>query len=89
MDAIDDILIANNIANSANGEKTESYNYIWTWQDAAGEIQKNLEPARSGDTASIFSGTSLYQVGAKDEPISIFGLRCSPMGFCQTDTTTQ
>lgn len=36
LDAIDDILIANNIVHSANGKKTESYNCIWTWQDYEG-----------------------------------------------------
>ena len=40
MDAIDDILIANNIANSTNGEKTESYNFLWMWQDAAEELAR-------------------------------------------------
>lgn len=47
MEQIDDILIANNIANSANGEKTESYHYWWSWQDAAHHIQNKLERSRS------------------------------------------
>ena len=33
--AIDDILIANNIAKSASGEKAETYNYWWRWEDDA------------------------------------------------------
>jgi hypothetical protein len=49
IESIDDILIANNLVNSANGEKTESYNYIWSWQDTAGEITKNLERQKSSD----------------------------------------
>ena len=61
MDAIDDVLIANNIANSANGEKTESYNFWWSWEDAAGEIQKNLERQRSADSTSLFSVASRYR----------------------------
>lgn len=48
--AIDDIAMANNIANSANGEKTESYSYLWSWQDNAAEINKNLERGSSGDS---------------------------------------
>lgn len=32
---IDDILIANNIASSADGLETESYGYKWTWKDEA------------------------------------------------------
>ena len=89
-DAIDDILIANNIANSANGEKVESYNYWWVWQDKAGQIQKNLEHQLSGDS-TIFSTISARGLvapmvtTAKDEPISIFGLRCG--GLCVSDTT--
>ena len=43
MEPIDDILIANNITCSAKGEKTESYNYWWSWQDAAPSIQEKLE----------------------------------------------
>lgn len=91
VDYIDDIMIANNIANSANGEKTESYNYWWSWQDTAGEIQRNLERQRSQETASIFSGYSI-PLGAKSselaEPFSIFGFRC--LGLCsQVDSTTQ
>eukprot|EP00978_Attheya_sp_CCMP212_P007561 scaffold17461_cov53-Attheya_sp.AAC.10 len=35
MNAIDDIVIANNIASSAKGLKTESYNYYWSWKDAS------------------------------------------------------
>ena len=80
---IDDIMIANNIANSANGEKTESYNYWWSWQDTAGEIQRNLERQRSQESASIFSGYSIPLVAKSSdpaEPFSIFGLRC--LGYC-------
>jgi hypothetical protein len=92
MDAIDDIMIANNIANSANGDKTESYNYWWSWQDAAGEIQRNLERMRSTDSAtnSLLSGMASRQgrqVGAGNAsdsggPVSIFGLTC-----CAVDRT--
>lgn len=89
MDAIDDIMIANNIANSANGDKTESYNYWWSWQDAAEEIQRNLERMRSTDSAnnSLLSGMATRQVGngkASDSggPVSIFGLTC-----CAVDRT--
>ncbi|GAX20363.1 hypothetical protein FisN_9Hh075 [Fistulifera solaris] len=31
---IDVVLIANNIANSANGQKTQSYSFVWNWQEA-------------------------------------------------------
>jgi hypothetical protein len=89
IDAIDDIMIANNIANSANGDKTESYNYWWSWQDAAGEIQRNLERMRSSDSAnnSLLSGMASRQVGAGQAsdsggPVSIFGLTC-----CAVDRT--
>ncbi|GAX26806.1 hypothetical protein FisN_9Lh075 [Fistulifera solaris] len=30
---IDVVLIANNIANSANGQKTQSYSFVWNWQE--------------------------------------------------------
>lgn len=93
MDAIDDVLIANNIANSANGEKTESYNFWWSWQDAAGEIQKNLERQRSLDSASLFTARSRYRVtnnpnnsnnnSGAGGPVSLFG--CGSL--CDVDTS--
>jgi hypothetical protein len=89
IDPIDDILIANNILNSADGETTESYNFMWSWEDKANEIQRNLERQRSTETtaASIFSGVSnrLRSNSDEGEPIAIFGLRCAPM--CSTDTS--
>ena len=91
IDAIDDILIANNIASSANGEKIESYNYWWSWQDKALKIQKNLEHHSSVQTSrvSLFSGVSHRLAGRMSneytEPMTIFGLRCGSM--CSTDTT--
>ena len=91
IDAIDDILIANNIVNSANGEKTESYNYWWSWQDTASEIQRNLERQRSAETSavSLFSGVSTRlgrssHLEENEGPITIFGLRC---GACAADTS--
>ena len=42
LDGIDDVLIANNIVHSAMGEKTESYNFMWSWEDKAQEIQRRL-----------------------------------------------
>jgi hypothetical protein len=47
LDRIDDILIANNIAQSANGDKTESYNFIWSWHDAVQNIPHNAEEQSS------------------------------------------
>jgi hypothetical protein len=86
MDAIDDILIANNIANSANGEKTESYNYWWSWQDAADEIQKNLERQRSLESMSMFSAGNRKDGQEASGPMSIFGFNC--LSLCADDTTT-
>jgi hypothetical protein len=50
LDAIDEFQIANNISNSANGEKTESYNHMWSWEDTATEIQRNLDRVRSSES---------------------------------------
>lgn len=58
---IDDILIANNIAKSANGQRTESYNFMWSWEDLACEIQLNMKKRqRSFDNgrATLFPGGS-------------------------------
>mmetsp|Transcript_28175 Transcript_28175/g.51005 ORF Transcript_28175/g.51005 Transcript_28175/m.51005 type:complete len:797 (-) Transcript_28175:47-2437(-) len=87
VDAIDDIQIANNIANSANGEKTESYNYWWTWQDSASShIRNSLSRLRSPDSSSVFGVfPSINQdsfVGG-DFPFSFFG--CG--NLCGADTS--
>ena len=58
---VDDIQIANNIANSANGEKTESYSHLWSWKDAAVEIEQNL--VRNGSSSNqlqAFFNSFLY-----------------------------
>ena len=49
LDGIDDVLIANNIVHSAMGEKTESYNFMWSWEDKAQEIQRQLESDQPTD----------------------------------------
>jgi hypothetical protein len=81
LDAIDDVLIANNIANSANGEKVESYDYWWSWQDSAGDIQKKLSSQRSGD---LFGFPSLQQ-DSGDGLFSLLG--CG--NLCGADTSVE
>lgn len=76
INSIDDILIANNLAKSANGEKTESYNYMWSWQDAAGEINKNLERQKSADS---------FLNGQNETMSSCLGFSLG--GLCAYDTT--
>lgn len=80
--AIDDISIANNIANSANGKKTESYSYCWSWQD---EVEKKFEKVYfasdlngGGFVASLIAKAKC--VGSGDEPVSIFGMSCCSAG---------
>lgn len=89
LDAIDDVLIANNIANSANGEKTESYNFWWTWQDnAAGDIRKTLSRLRSPDSSSVFGvfpSMNQESFGGADFPFSFFG--CT--NLCGADTSVE
>jgi hypothetical protein len=75
---IDDVQIANNIAHSAAGEKTESYNYLWSWEDTAGEIQRNLERQKSTE--------SFLQFPPQNRAIAGFGLVLG--GLCACDTTT-
>uniref|UniRef100_A0A7S1FVN5 Protein HGH1 homolog n=1 Tax=Corethron hystrix TaxID=216773 RepID=A0A7S1FVN5_9STRA len=76
MDPIDDILIANNIACSANGEKTESYNFMWSWEDAAQSIHKNLERKPTA-VKEIFSKVKpSFRSDDTDEPFSLFGFKC-------------
>ena len=87
IDDIDDILIANNIAKSASGEKAETYNYWWRWEDDADanptSTVEYLKP--SGATSSkggiVSSFLSRASGGEDGEPISIFGLTC-----CAADT---
>ncbi len=44
---IDVVLIANNIANSANGQKTQSYSFVWSWQEATVQNHKPKNKQRS------------------------------------------
>ena len=60
LEPIDDILIANNISCSAKGEKTESYNYWWSWQDAAKTIQEKLKRKESKSRVRVSHAFSLY-----------------------------
>jgi hypothetical protein len=85
-DPIDDIQIANNIADSANGERTESYNFLWTWEDKASEIQRNLERQSSseGNSSTLFGRLSRSSESATQEASSMFFGGCS---MCATDTT--
>ena len=85
LDAIDDVLIANNIANSANGEKTESYNYWWTWQDSS-DIHKSFSRLRSTESSSVFGvfpSMTQDSFGGSDFPFSFFG--CG--NLCGADTS--
>lgn len=85
MEAIDDILIANNIASSANGEKTESYNYWWSWQDAAPSIQEGMQrKAKSTKKYKSFMERVTSSQGDDDGPFSIRGLKCGPGGLCRS-----
>uniref|UniRef100_A0A7S4QZ69 Ataxin-10 domain-containing protein n=2 Tax=Ditylum brightwellii TaxID=49249 RepID=A0A7S4QZ69_9STRA len=74
MDTIDDIAIANNIANCASGEDAESYNYWWSWQDSAHERKPMLEKSTRGIPAA---GPSAYSfkgmmTRVKSNPFSSF-----------------
>ena len=73
--AIDDILIANNIASSANGEKTESYNYWWSWEDTANQIQRSLDKKssrREAPSRLSFFGKSQNSLSDPGKPVSLF-----------------
>lgn len=85
LDAIDDVLIANNIANSANGEKTESYNYWWSWQENGDNIQQRFSNLRSESSSMFGVFPSMQQDsfgGDNDFPFSFFG--CG--NLCGADT---
>ena len=77
---IDDIEIANNIANCANGSRNEAYGYEWRWQDGGideQDVREKLKQFRNGKI-DAFRGL-LKNVGSRDrplEPIRIFGINC-------------
>jgi len=77
IDAIDDILIANNIVHSANGDKVESYNYIWTWQDdqtaRSGGI---VEEQRSNESLFPFGGQAIGRDALLPGPLHILHSLC-------------
>lgn len=57
VNGIDDIRVANNIAACADGEQSESYGYIWRWEDAEDRIVDDSE-RRSISASSSPSGRS-------------------------------
>jgi len=91
--SIDDVFIANSIAKCAGGEKSESYNYWWKWQDEIDAPPDPSSAAVNGSTRStqrsssskggvMSSFLSRATSGGEDtEPISIFGFTC-----CAADT---
>lgn len=91
VDAIDEIVIANNIAKFANGEQSESYNYCWSWEDDAMKPQKDVSRQRAESPSQLKNLITKVQKQSihsqrDDGPISIFGFKCGT-GFCATDTT--
>jgi len=91
--SIDDILIANNIANSANGERTESYNYMWSWKDKAGLIQLNMTRQRSSDTEKVSHPSFCTASSSSMEHGTVGGHILSRFACglvaCGKDTTTE
>jgi hypothetical protein len=85
--SIDDIMIANNIASSASGEKTESYNFLWVWEDKAIEISRNLGRNRSprSSNRSLFREVSARLNRSMDGSPSAFPFSCGSL--CSADTT--
>lgn len=82
---IDDIMIANNIVSSACGEKTESYNFLWIWEDKASEISKNLGRQRSPrSNGSLFRDVSA-RLNRTSDGLSSFSFSCGSL--CSADTT--
>lgn len=91
VDAIDEIVIANNIAKFANGEQSESYNYCWSWEEDAFKPQKTVSRQRAESPSQLKNLITKAQKQSiqsqrDDGPISIFGFKCGT-GFCATDTT--
>eukprot|EP00934_Nitzschia_sp_Nitz4_P005873 Nitzschia sp. Nitz4//scaffold30_size153850//84539//87009//NITZ4_002782-RA/size153850-augustus-gene-0.60-mRNA-1//1//CDS//3329547276//5863//frame0 len=88
VDDIDDIKIANMIADSANGEKTQSYNFLWAWEDKASEISRHLEQKMSGESraGTLFRGVSarFRRSGQRSTPFVSF-LQCGSL--CTVDDT--
>lgn len=75
IDAIDDILIANNIVHNANGEKTESYNSIWTWQDAD-QSRQGIEQQKSSESFNPFTPVRVKGSDVIPGPLSILDSLC-------------
>ena len=65
MNAIDDVLIANNIVHSANGEKTESYNCIWGWQHPAleGKGENLVQKTENHEQREVRDGATTPTLG--------------------------
>jgi len=92
MGRLDDIMIANNIANNANGgarRRTELYGYQWSWQDDGlvfdRDIQQRLRELQTGKIDSVrgmISKVRQKKFLNSTEPLSIFGIKCG----CSSNT---
>lgn len=88
--AIDDIAIANNISNSALGEKTESYNFMWVWEENANEVSRNLERTIStGSRAHSILGEISGSLSRSTEEDGSNSFRLPFVALCAEDTTIQ
>lgn len=83
LEDVDDVRIANNIANCANGDKTESYSYMWSWKDTVGEIQKNLEGQRSAESSQNKAATTKVP----EDPIELISKRLGSF-VCGLDSSS-
>ncbi|CAJ1950610.1 unnamed protein product [Cylindrotheca closterium] len=72
VDGIDDVMIANNLAKCANGQRTEAYGFMWSWEDTANEIQLNMK--RRGSLNADFQepGASNSTFASNDTSSTIF-----------------
>mmetsp|Transcript_47026 Transcript_47026/g.54923 ORF Transcript_47026/g.54923 Transcript_47026/m.54923 type:complete len:800 (-) Transcript_47026:208-2607(-) len=75
---IDEILIANDIANSADGGKAESYNFCWSWHPYNKNNIKNQE-TKKANVKSIFqrAGAIISPSKNLDEPFTFSLFKCT------------
>jgi len=71
----DVVEVANNVAITANREKSEYYNYLWCWKDEVLRIQCAL-PKNGSKSSRLLSCINGSTCNDDYEPFNIFGYQC-------------
>eukprot|EP00559_Dactyliosolen_fragilissimus_P009353 CAMPEP_0184857928 /NCGR_PEP_ID=MMETSP0580-20130426/3076_1 /TAXON_ID=1118495 /ORGANISM="Dactyliosolen fragilissimus" /LENGTH=750 /DNA_ID=CAMNT_0027353811 /DNA_START=59 /DNA_END=2311 /DNA_ORIENTATION=+ len=75
-DLVDEIQIANNIVEAANGEETQYCGYDWLWEDGNSDYFEEIEKEYTPEKLSALKGIVTGSLSVESEPYNPFHLGC-------------